>query len=50
MGHERAGVLPKTKPWEGVVKQITSFSGTEIDASAIKNRNVSSSSHPTIAK
>jgi hypothetical protein len=35
MGHERVGVLPKTKPWIGVVKQITSFSGAEIDASAI---------------
>lgn len=35
MGHERVGVLPKTKPWKGVVKQITSFSGTEVDASEI---------------
>ncbi|MGD0538606.1 MAG: hypothetical protein ABSC03_13280 [Verrucomicrobiota bacterium] len=35
MGHERVGVLPKTKPWKGVVTQITSFSGTEVDASAI---------------
>jgi len=35
MGHERVGVLPKTQPWKGVVKQITSFSGTEVDASEI---------------
>jgi hypothetical protein len=35
MGHERVGVLPKTKPWKGVVKQIAGFSGTEADASEI---------------
>jgi hypothetical protein len=35
MGHERVGVLPKTKPWKGIVKQITSFSGADVDASAI---------------
>jgi hypothetical protein len=40
MGHERVGVLPKTRPWTSVVKQITSFSGTEADASAIASRTL----------
>jgi len=41
MGHERVGFLPKTKPWKGVVKQITGFTGTEADTSAIASATLS---------
>src|SRR2546426_672687 len=40
MGHERIGVLPKTRPWKSVVNQIASFSGTEVDASEIASRTL----------
>ncbi len=35
MGHERIGILPKTKPWLDVVSQLLSFSQSEISIDLI---------------
>jgi len=35
MGHERIGILPRTQPWEKLVRQVTEFSGAAADAPAI---------------
>ena len=40
MGHERVGALPKTKPWEKVVKNIAAFDGTAEDSRKIANQTL----------
>lgn len=40
MGHERVGVLPKTKPWRIVVGQIASFSPIESNISDIAKQTL----------
>lgn len=37
MGHERTGALPKTEPWQRVVRQIAGFSGSEEESRQIAN-------------
>lgn len=41
MGHERVGVLPKTKPWEDLVGQIAVWAEAEEDVADIVDRTIS---------
>jgi hypothetical protein len=40
MGHERVGALPKTKPWQRVVKSIAAFDGNETQSRKIANQTL----------
>jgi hypothetical protein len=40
MGHERVGALPKTKPWEKVVRNIAAFDGSETHSRKIANQTL----------
>src|SRR5438477_13149337 len=40
MGHERVGALPKTKPWEKVVKNIAAFDSTAEHSRKIANQTL----------
>jgi len=40
MGHERVGALPKTKPWQRVVKNIAAFDGNETQSRKIANQTL----------
>ena len=41
MGHERLGILPKTKPWIRIVDELTSSDLAEDKFEVRKGRNVS---------
>jgi len=40
MGHERVGALPKTQPWEKVVRSIADFAGDEQQSQNIANQTL----------
>ncbi len=40
MGHERVGVLPKTKRWQSIVGQIASSSRADFDVSALTRQTI----------
>jgi len=40
MGHERVGALPKTEPWQKVVKNIADFDGNEEQSRRIANQTL----------
>ena len=40
MGHERVGVLPKSKPWRNIVSQIAAGAGAEFQTAQIAERTL----------
>jgi hypothetical protein len=45
MGHERVGALPKTKPWQKVVKDIASYNGDAEQSRRIANETLDNVQH-----